>query len=205
MADADRRLASIPVQVNKNATGSKDSQVAPKTIDMIYVVLDGNSNTRENIGDKEGLKCEHPRIIRGLSQESNCPESDRCDVKELERKSSLVRKSSIIRRKLSRDGSRKGDRPEVRNYGNNLEDYKKIEERVLSEKAVVNAIEALQERWRMLIYMYDDCMDLVKEKKERDMYNKKIRRQEEIVIIMFFAAVVCFPISLVILFWLCKR
>ncbi|KAK3587785.1 hypothetical protein CHS0354_042749 [Potamilus streckersoni] len=207
MANEDGRLNAIPVQVSKKSIESKDSQNAPtKRMDnSLHVVFAGNSRARENMGDKQEIKDEHPPIIRELSQDSSCPESERYDGKEMERKSSIVRKSSVIRRRLSRDGSRKGERPEERNYGNNVDEYKKIEERVLSEKAVVNAIEALQERWRMLIYMYEDCMDLVKEKKERELYNKKIRRQEEIVIIVFYAAIVCFPIFLVIIFWLCRR
>ena len=41
-------------------------------------------------------------------------------------------------------------------YGNDTEAYEAIRMRVLQERAVVNAIEALQERWRIIMYMYHD-------------------------------------------------
>jgi len=74
---------------------------------------------------------------------------------------------------------------------------------VLRERAVTNAIEALQERWRMLQYMYDDCMDLDSNRKDRKLKELNTKRQAEFVIIIAIFLVMSVPIF-VILVLICR-
>ena len=86
-------------------------------------------------------------------------------------------------------------------YGNDNEAYEAIRIRVLKERAVINAIEALQERWRMIMYMYHDCEDLNEGRKDRKIRKLNVKRQEELIIIVLAFIVLCVPISfLAILF-----
>nr|KAG5687803.1 hypothetical protein BaRGS_005433 [Batillaria attramentaria] len=64
--------------------------------------------------------------------------------------SGIIRKRSVKRR-ISRDDSHKD-----RKYGHDKDEYAKIVEKVLADRAISSAVEVLQERWRMIMYMHDD-------------------------------------------------
>ena len=101
---------------------------------------------------------------------------------------------------FQRRPSRK-ERPEEKNYGNDTATYEAIRVRVLQEKAVVNAIEALQERWRMIMFMYNDCQDLNKNRLDRRQIKLDIKRQEELIlIILMFLGFLCVPIAILFIF-----
>lgn len=106
---------------------------------------------------------------------------------------------SIKRRSIKRRPSRK-ERPEEKNYGNDTATYEAIRVRVLQEKAVVNAIEALQERWRMIMFMYNDCQDLNKDRLERRQMKLDIKRQEELILIILMFLFLCVPIAILFVF-----
>jgi len=74
---------------------------------------------------------------------------------------------------------------------------------VLEERAVTNAIEALQERWRMLRYMFDDCVDLNEGRKGRKVKRLSIKRQFELIIIITIFLVMSVPIF-VMLVLICR-
>ncbi|WAR19230.1 hypothetical protein MAR_001068 [Mya arenaria] len=57
------------------------------------------------------------------------------------------------RRSIRRRSSKRFERPEP-TYGQDTESYESIRQRVFQERAVTNAIDALQERWRMLMFIY---------------------------------------------------
>ena len=100
---------------------------------------------------------------------------------------------------FQRRPSRK-ERPEEKNYGNDTATYEAIRVRVLQEKAVVNAIEALQERWRMIMFMYNDCQDLNKDRLLRRQNKLDIKRQEELILIILMFLLFCVPIAISFLF-----
>ena len=98
-----------------------------------------------------------------------------------------------------RRASRK-EKPEEKTYGNDTATYEAIRVRVLQEKAVVNAIEALQERWRMIMFMYHDCQDLNEGRIERTQTKLTIKRQEELILIIIMFLLLCLPIAISFVF-----
>ena len=61
-----------------------------------------------------------------------------------------------------------------------------------------NAVEVLQERWRMIMYMYDDCMELVKQWDEQRLLKQHQRRKRR----MLFLSFVSLPFLLLVVTWL---
>ena len=60
----------------------------------------------------------------------------------------------------------------------------------------MNAIEALQERWRMIMFMYSDCQDLNDGRLERQRTKLDIKRQEELIIVIIMFLLICLPIAI---------
>lgn len=83
-------------------------------------------------------------------------------------------------------------------FGHDNEAYGAIRERVLRERAVTNAIDALQERWRMLQYMYDDCVELNKGRKERKLKKLCIKRQVELIGIISIFLTLLVPVFVIL-------
>ena len=71
---------------------------------------------------------------------------------------------------------------------------------MLQEKAVVNAVEALQERWQMIMFMYGDCKDLNEGRLDRQQTKLRIKRQEELIIVIVLFLLMCLPIAIVFVF-----
>lgn len=88
-------------------------------------------------------------------------------------------------------------------FGHDTETYEKIRERVLEERAVTNAIDALQERWRMIMYMYDDCVEMNETRRDMKLRKLCIQRQFELIMIVSAFVLICLPIS--VLFVLITR
>ncbi|XP_053376559.1 uncharacterized protein LOC128547576 [Mercenaria mercenaria] len=116
---------------------------------------------------------------------------------EVVKKSLTASTGSLIRRSVRRRTSKRLGRPEPE-FGHDTVTYEKIQERVLQERAVTNAIDALQERWRMLMFMYDDCVALNEKRKERKLRKLCVRRQFELLTIVIVFLLICLPIILVL-------
>lgn len=119
------------------------------------------------------------------------------DTGETETLTKSFSSSSFKRRSVRRRSSKRLSRPEPE-YGHDTETYEKIRERVLQERAVTNAIDALQERWRMIMYMYDDLVDLNEERRSRKLKKLCIQRQFELILIVAAFVLICLPISITI-------
>ncbi|XP_013091370.2 uncharacterized protein LOC106075004 [Biomphalaria glabrata] len=66
----------------------------------------------------------------------------------------VIRKRSF-KRKLTLEEKLK------RQFGNDKVDYEKIYDSVLTDRFIVGAVEMLQERWKMLRMMHDDCQEMM--------------------------------------------
>ncbi|XP_053376538.1 uncharacterized protein LOC123526574 isoform X2 [Mercenaria mercenaria] len=80
------------------------------------------------------------------------------------------------------------------NFGHDSEAYEKIRERVLKEHAVTNAIDALKERWRMITFKYNDCVERNEQRIERKLRTLCIQRQFDLIIVVFLFVLICLPI-----------
>ena len=105
-------------------------------------------------------------------------------------------KCYIVSITFQRRSSKRSSRSEP-DFGNDIKTYEKIRERVLQERAVTNAIDALQERWRMIMFMYDDCVELNKKRAECKLKKLCIQRQYELIMIILTFVSVCLLISLI--------
>ncbi|XP_045187574.2 uncharacterized protein LOC123545305 [Mercenaria mercenaria] len=111
-------------------------------------------------------------------------------------KSVISASGSFRRRSIRRRCNKRLNRPEPE-FGHDAETYKKIEERVLQERAVTNAIDTLQERWRMIMFMFNDCVKLNERKGERKLKKLSVQRQFELVLLVCVFVLICLPISAV--------
>ncbi|XP_045187586.1 uncharacterized protein LOC123545317 [Mercenaria mercenaria] len=102
------------------------------------------------------------------------------------------KRCSVRRRTNKRLG-----RPEPE-FGHDTVTYEKIRERILQERAVTNAIDALQERWGMITFMHNDCVELNEKRKTRKLRKHCIQRQFELISVGFVFVLICLLISLII-------
>ncbi|XP_053376527.1 uncharacterized protein LOC128547556 [Mercenaria mercenaria] len=116
---------------------------------------------------------------------------------EVVKKSSISSSGSFKRRSIRRRSSKRLSKPEPE-FGHDTKTYEKIQERVLQERAVTNAIDALQERWRMIMFMYDDCVELNEQRRELKLRKLCVQRQFELILIISIFMLICIPISVVI-------
>ncbi|XP_071160593.1 uncharacterized protein [Mytilus edulis] len=100
----------------------------------------------------------------------------------------LIRKTSI-RRRVSKD-----DMSENKPYGNKAEEYDKICEKVMADTGVQKTLEALQEKWRMIMYMHDDCMDLRTQKTEQGVIGRRARIKRELIALVITYVIITLPI-----------
>ncbi|XP_060571786.1 uncharacterized protein LOC132729966 [Ruditapes philippinarum] len=115
---------------------------------------------------------------------------------ESDKKHPTLSSGSFKRRSIRRRSSKRSSRPEPE-CGHDTETYEKIRERVLQERAVTNAIDALQERWRMIMFMYEDCVDLNKQRAECKLKKLCIKRQFELIMIILSFILVSLQISVI--------
>ncbi|XP_041354513.1 uncharacterized protein LOC121372286 [Gigantopelta aegis] len=106
----------------------------------------------------------------------------------------VVRRRSV-RRRISRDDGK------PKNYGQNKEEYEKIVERVLCQKSVANALDALRERWKMLMFMYEDCMEMVKSVEDKRQKMKTKEKRIEICILVTGIISIVIPMVLIVWRW----
>jgi DNA-directed RNA polymerase specialized sigma subunit len=97
---------------------------------------------------------------------------------------------------LQKRSRKRLSRPEPE-YGQEHETYEKIRERVLQERAVTNAIDALQERWRMIMYIYYDLLDLNEDRRSRKLKKLCVQRQFEFILVVAAFVLICLPISII--------
>ncbi|XP_045161744.2 uncharacterized protein LOC123526574 isoform X1 [Mercenaria mercenaria] len=100
---------------------------------------------------------------------------------------------SVKRRYVRRRTIKRSGRLEL-NFGHDSEAYEKIRERVLKEHAVTNAIDALKERWRMITFKYNDCVERNEQRIERKLRTLCIQRQFDLIIVVFLFVLICLPI-----------
>lgn len=112
--------------------------------------------------------------------------------------SGVIRKRSIKRR-ISRDEGH-GKAPD-RKYGHDTEEYKKLEERIMSDRAATNAVELLQERWRMITFMYEDCLEMVKQLDEHLLMKQQKKRKRR----LLFLSLLSLPFIFSLVTWLLAR
>ncbi|XP_061173066.1 uncharacterized protein LOC133182298 [Saccostrea echinata] len=98
---------------------------------------------------------------------------------------SLIRKTSIRRRV-----SLKEDRRQEK-YGNLTGEYTRIKNTMLLDRGVQNTLESLQERWRMIMFMYDDCVEMFKTRRQKQFCRRQlIQRRELIACVIIYSALV---------------
>ncbi|XP_046571160.1 uncharacterized protein LOC124279385 [Haliotis rubra] len=86
-------------------------------------------------------------------------------------------------------------------YGRNREEYDKIVERVMSDKAVQAAAESLQERWRMIMIMYEDCMKMVDDWDERQVKKAEAIDMFQLLIAVMMAVSGLIPVMCCVYKW----
>lgn len=109
--------------------------------------------------------------------------------------SGVIRKRSVKRR-ISRDDGHKD-----RKYGHDKDEYAKIAEWVLADRGISSSVEVLQERWRMIMYMYDDCVELVKQWEDHRLEKQQRKRKRRLLLLAFLSA----PVLLIVLTWFLAR
>lgn len=65
-------------------------------------------------------------------------------------------------------------------FGLRNTEYNKLTNKIMQETPVTNALEGLNERWKMLMFMHEDTMDMVKSRKERGLMIKRCRHRREL-------------------------
>ncbi|OWF50387.1 uncharacterized protein LOC110450488 [Mizuhopecten yessoensis] len=88
----------------------------------------------------------------------------------------LIRKTSI-RRRMSTET---GDGANEVIYGNQTKEYSRLRKEIVSSPAVTKALEGLRERWKMLMFMHEDCLDMIQDRKDRHKQRRKCRERREI-------------------------
>lgn len=89
----------------------------------------------------------------------------------------LIRKTSIRRRLSTETGDGAND---VTSFGKQTKEYTKLRKEILASPAVTNALDSLRERWKMLLFMYEDCLDMIQERKDKNKQRRKCRERREI-------------------------
>ncbi|KAL8586289.1 hypothetical protein ACOMHN_058669 [Nucella lapillus] len=115
--------------------------------------------------------------------------------------SGIIRKRSIKRR-VSRDESH-GKAIADRKYGHDSEEYQKLEERVMAVRATANAVELLQERWRMITFMYEDCLEMVKQLDEHRLMKEQKKRKRRLLLLSLLSLPFVFSLVTWLLAKLC--
>ncbi|KAH3847984.1 hypothetical protein DPMN_090320 [Dreissena polymorpha] len=143
--------------------------------------------------DVTQLTSELPRVARSMSADYG----ETADGARMSKFSGYIKRRSFRRRP-----SKRLVIPE-KNYGHDSATYEAIRQRVLQERAVTNAIEALHERWNMLMFRYEDCTTLNEERKKRRLMKLNVKRQMELITIVTLFLVACLPI-VVVMFIACR-
>ncbi|XP_046364307.1 uncharacterized protein LOC124140667 [Haliotis rufescens] len=86
-------------------------------------------------------------------------------------------------------------------YGRNREEYDKIVERVMSDKAVQAAVESLQERWKMIMIMHEDCMQMVEDWDDRQLKKAQAIDVFQLLIAVMIAVSVLIPVMCSVYKW----
>jgi len=80
-----------------------------------------------------------------------------------------------LQRRLSTTEADKQD-----TFGRKTEDYEKICKTIMEDPVVTNSLEALKERWKMIMFMYDDTVDLINSRKNNIILRKKLENRREL-------------------------
>lgn len=84
-------------------------------------------------------------------------------------------------------------------YGNWTEKYGRIKNTMLLDRGVQNTLESLQERWRMLMFMYDDYVEMVKTRQQNRLCRRQLKQRRGMIACFIIYFAVTFPVLIVIL------
>ncbi|KAL4238657.1 hypothetical protein ACF0H5_003364 [Mactra antiquata] len=155
------------------------------------------SSAAPEIADSLYVSKEEEKVKKSVDVVRKSASLDSGDVDTVKKFPSTC--GSFKRRSIRRRSSKRVNRPEPE-FGHDTETYEKIRERVLQERAVTNAIEALQERYRMLTFMYDDCIELNEDRKSRRLRKLCVQRQFELIVLISLFITICLPVSIILIF-----
>lgn len=80
----------------------------------------------------------------------------------------------ILQRRVSLKEDRRQDK-----YGNLTGTYARIKNTMLLDRGVQNNLESLQERWRMIMFMYEDCVDMIKTREQTRLSRRQLKQRRE--------------------------
>lgn len=95
-------------------------------------------------------------------------------------------------------------------YGNLTGSYARIKNTMLLDRGVQNNLESLQERWRMIMFMYDDCVEMVKTRQQNRLYRRQLKQKCELIALAIVYSTLAIPVFMaallayVIFLWPCS-
>ncbi|XP_062602317.1 uncharacterized protein LOC134264032 [Saccostrea cucullata] len=105
---------------------------------------------------------------------------------------SLIRKTSIRRRV-----SLKEDRRQEK-YGTLTGEYARIKNTMLLDRGVQNTLESLQERWRMIMFMYDDCVEMIQSRRQKPLCRRQLIQRRELIACVIIYSALFLPVLIAI-------
>ncbi|XP_033733802.1 uncharacterized protein LOC117322944 [Pecten maximus] len=111
----------------------------------------------------------------------------------------LIRKTSIRRRLSTETGDGVND---VTSYGKQTKEYSRLRKEIMASPGVKNALESLHERWKMLMFMYEDCLDMIQERKDRHKQTQRCRERREIFATSIIYTGIFMPVAVLTLVFL---
>lgn len=95
-------------------------------------------------------------------------------------------------------------------YGNLTGSYARIKNTMLLDRGVQNNLESLQERWRMIMFMYDDCVEMVKTRQQNRLCRRQLKQKCELIALAIVYSTLAIPVFMaallayVIFLWPCS-
>lgn len=85
------------------------------------------------------------------------------------------------------------------NYGNLTGTYARIKNTMLLDRGVQNNLESLQERWRMIMFMYDDCVEMVKTRQQNRLCRRQLKQKCELIAMAIVYSTLAIPVFMAVL------
>lgn len=117
----------------------------------------------------------------------------------------VICSSFPFQRRVSLKEDRRQDK-----YGNLTGTYARIKNTMLLDRGVQNNLESLQERWRMIMFMYDDCVEMVKTRQQNRLCRRQLNQKCELIALAIVYSTLVIPVFMavllayVIFFWPCS-
>lgn len=84
-------------------------------------------------------------------------------------------------------------------YGNLTGSYARIKNTMLLDRGVQNNLESLQERWRMIMFMYDDCVEMVKTRQQNRLCRRQLKQKCELIALAIVYSTLAIPVLMAVL------